>query len=134
MLIPNRCYFAVIEQCHAVIELTIFPEYAAHQHSGAAVAGCQCQSVQLRNRQIAKRGLAHQILGGIADQLLFGKNDQVNVPCPRPPFKHRIGIAGKIADALIYLGHGDSELICHIGFLLFHSFSGKVIVSLRYHG
>ena len=49
----------------------------------------------------------------IADQLLLGENDQVCTRCLRPPFEHRPGVAGKVADALVDLRHRDCQLVGH---------------------
>ncbi len=58
------------------------------------------QPVQLGRGAFDQRGLEDQILGRIADQVQFGKHDQVRA-CRLGAVargEHRIGIAGKIAD------------------------------------
>ena len=61
-----------------------------------------------------QRGLQHQVLGRIADQLHLGKDDQIAGPgLLRAPSSIAVGIAGEVADLLVELGKGDGELVGH---------------------
>src|SRR3546814_1843273 len=62
------------------------------EHRRAAVGGLGRQLDEELRGPLGERGLQHQILGRITDQLELGIEDQVGVPVPRPHSAHRVGI------------------------------------------
>ena len=113
MLLADRHDFTAIKQGYNIIEPVGFFQDRTHQHCRTAVCCCSGQPIKLLRRCLLECGLQHQVFCRIADQLLFGKEDQVRLPSLRPPFEHGIGVGFQVAHALVELGHGNRQHFGH---------------------
>ena len=118
MLVTHRCNLTAIEQRDSVVQCPIVKEYRTHKHGGPTI-GCRFRKLCKFHRSARCKGwLQHQILGRIANQLLFGKHDQVGVYRFCTPFKHLAGVTCQVTHALVKLRHCNIEPVCHLITLL----------------
>ena len=109
VLEPDRRDLPLVQQGHAVVQVTVDHEDRADQHGRAAVCRGLGQRFKLSRCPLDQGRFQHQVFRRIADQLHFGENDQVRACRPRPFARgqHGGGIAGDIADGLVQLGKRD---------------------------